>query len=54
MPPGCLRNRLLIGMRTILRDLKARRIPMLDIVFIALGVGILIALGFYARAIGKL
>ena len=41
-------------MRRILRDLKARRISMLDIVFIALGVGILVALGFYARAIGKL
>ncbi len=41
MPPACLRNRSLIGMRRILRDLKARRISMLDIVFIALGVGIL-------------
>jgi len=27
---------------------------MLDIVFLLLGVGILVALGFYARAIGKL
>ncbi|MGV3490208.1 MAG: hypothetical protein ACO1OG_02715 [Devosia sp.] len=39
---------------TIFRTFKARRILMLDIVFIALGIGILIALGFYARAIGKL
>jgi hypothetical protein len=27
---------------------------MLDLVFLALGVGIFLALGFYARAIGKL
>jgi hypothetical protein len=49
-----LPSRALTGFARTLRDLKARRISMLDIVFIVLGIGILAALGFYARAIGKL
>jgi hypothetical protein len=45
----------LTGSGTILRATsRLGVIPMLDIVFVALGVGILVALGFYARAIGRL
>ena len=49
-----LRNRTLRGQARHIRQSQSWSVDMLDLVYLALGAGVLIALGIYARAIGKL
>lgn len=54
MSPALLRNRSLMGGARYSSDIMLSEKDMADLTFIALGVGVLVALGLYARAIGRL
>ena len=52
--PDFLRNRFLTCAALVLRPEQSQEASMYDVVFLALGLGVLAAMGLYVRALGRL